>query len=257
MADFENIKAVAHAAVLAGGAELRERYRDRDDDGKYGVHDVKAAADEAVEARILPVVRQAFPDHSVFAEEAGEFVGNEPYHWIIDPLDGTNNFVAGLPTFASSIAVLHEEKPVLAAIHQPATDETYFACRDTGVQYEREQVTADSDIDTEAATVVTNVGRNVPHNPDLTRRTETIREALNERAKRVLNSWAPTVHSGLFARGQIQGLVQFHPDEEEQAVTELLAAEAGAATRRDGPLYVAACDEETLMTLWNAAASVQ
>lgn len=253
MTDFDDIGAVARAAVLAGGAELRERYRDGDDDGEYGAHDVKAAADEAAEARMLPVVRRAFPDHAVFAEEAGEFAGNEPYRWVIDPLDGTNNFAAGLPTFASSVAVLREGEPALAAVHQPATDETYLARRDTGVRYEGERVTADSDVDIEATTVVTIVGRDVPRDLALARQADAIREALGETVKRVLDSWAPTVHSGLFARGRLQGLVQFHPDEEEQAVTELLAAEAGAATRRDGPLYVAACDEETLATLWETA----
>jgi len=257
MTDLDNVEAIAHAAVLAGSAELRERYREGDVDGEYGAHDVKAAADEAAEAQMLPVVRQAFPNHTVFAEEAGEFIGSEPYRWIIDPLDGTNNFTAGLPTFASSVAVLHEGEPVLAAVRQPATSETYLTRRDRGVCYEGKRVAADSDVDTEAATVATIVGRDVPQNPDLTRQTEAMKKAVDETVKRVLSSWAPTVHSGLLARGQLQGLVQFHPDEEEQAVTELLATEAGAATRRNGPLYVAACDEETLATLWKAATGVR
>jgi len=257
MTNLDNVEAIARAAVLAGGAELRKRYQDGDDEGEYGVHDVKAAADDAAEARMLPVVRQAFPDHAIFAEEAGKFPGSEPYRWIIDPLDGTNNFAAGLPTFASSVAVLHEGEPVLAAVHQPATNETYLTRRDTGVHHEGELVTSDSDVDIEGATVVTIVGRDVPRNPDLAHQADAIREVLDETVKRVLSSWAPTVHSGLFARGRLQGLVQFYPDEEEQAVTELLAAEAGAATRRNGPLYVAACDEETLATLWNAVTDVR
>ncbi|SFC70432.1 myo-inositol-1(or 4)-monophosphatase [Halobiforma haloterrestris] len=250
--DPDGIEAVARAAVLAGGAELRDRYRDGDDDGDYGAHDVKAAADEAAEARMLPLVRRAFPAHEVFAEEAGEFDGTEPYRWIIDPLDGTNNFAAGLPTFGSSVAVRREGDPLLAAVHLPATDETYLARRNAGVRYDGERVTADSDVPIEGATVATIVGRDVPRSPDLGRRADEIREALDDTVKRVLDSWAPTVHSSLFARGRIEGLVQFHPDEEEQAVTELLAAEAGGATRRDGPLYVAGCDEETLAALWAA-----
>lgn len=250
MTDLDDMKTVARAAVLAGGAELRARYRDGDDDGEYGAHDVKAAADEAAEGQMLPLVRRSFPDHAVFAEEAGEFDGPEPYRWIIDPLDGTNNFAAGLPTFASSVAVRHEGRPLLTAVHQPATEETYLACRGEGVRYEGERVTADSNLGVEAATVATIVGRDVPRDPDLARRAGSIQDSLDETVKRVVSSWAPTVHSGLFARGRLQGLVQFHPDEEEQAVTELLAAEAGAATRRDGPLYVAASDEEILSALW-------
>lgn len=250
MTSLNDIESVARATVLAGGSELRKRYRNGDADGDYSEHDVKAAADEAAEARMVPVVRRAFPDHTVFSEEAGEFAGSEPYRWILDPLDGTNDFAAGLPTFASSVAVLYEGEPVLAALHQPATDETYLARHDGGVQYERAQVTADSGVAVEAATVVVIVGRDVPRDPELSGRAESIREAVDGNVKRVIESWAPTVHSGLFARGRIQGLVQFHPDEEEQALTELFASEAGAATRREGPLYVAACDESMLATLW-------
>lgn len=251
MAELDDIESVARATVLAGGSVLRDRYREGDTDGEYSAHDVKAAADEAAEARMLPVVRRAFPDHTVFSEEAGEFDGSEPYRWILDPLDGTNNFAAGLPTFASSVAVLHEGKPLLATAYQPATDETYLARRGSGVTYEGETVAATSTVPAEATTVAMIVGRDVPRDPVLSRRAEEIRETIGENVKRVVDSWAPTVHSGLFARGRIQGLVQFHPDEEEQALTELFANEAGAITRRDGPLYVATCDEEIHPDEWS------
>ena len=252
MTDLDEIEAVARAAVLAGGAELRDRYRNGDAVGDYGETDVKAAADEAAEARMLPVVRRAFPDQSVFAEEAGRFEGTGPYRWVIDPLDGTNDFAAGLPTFASSIAVLEDGDPALAAVRLPATEETYLARRDRGVFHEGERVTADSDVPLKAATVATIVGRDIPRDPALSRRADDIRDGLAGKVKRVIDSWAPTVHSGLFARGRIQGLVQFHPDEEERAVTELLAAESGGVVRRKGPLHVAACDEEQLEDLWRA-----
>jgi len=269
VSDHDQIEAVARAAVLAGGAELRARYRDGDAEAEYGAHDVKAAADVAAESRMLPVVREAFPDHAVFAEEAGEFPGDAPYRWIVDPLDGTNDFAAGLPTFASSVAVLRDGAPLVAALHQPATDETYVARSGEGVRYDGDRVTAgDARVaadaeggsqvaaggegDVAGATVAVIVGRDVPRDPALAAEVDAIRGALDDRVKRVLDSWAPTVHSGLLARGRLQGLVQFHPDEEEQAVTELLATEAGAAVRREGDLYVAAADEATLGELWAA-----
>lgn len=259
MTDHDQIQAVARAAVLAGGAELRARYRDGDAEAEYGAHDVRAAADVAAESRMLPVVRGAFPGHAVFAEEAGEFAGDEPYRWIIDPLDGTNDFAAGLPTFASSVAVLREGEPLVAAVRQPATDETYVARSGEGVRYDGDRVTAadawgagGSEGDVAGATVGVIVGRDVPRDPALAAEADALRAALGDRVKRVLDSWAPTVHSGLLARGRLQGLVQFRPDEEERAVTELLASEAGAAVRREGELHVAATDEATLGELWSA-----
>jgi myo-inositol-1(or 4)-monophosphatase len=257
--DHDQIETVARAAVLAGGAELRARYRDGDAEAEYGAHDVKATADVAAESRMLPVVRGAFPDHAVFAEEAGEFPGDGPYRWIIDPLDGTNDFAAGLPTFASSVAVLRDGAPLVAAVHQPATDETYVARSGEGVRYDGDRVTAadarvaaDAEGDVAGATVAVIVGRDVPRDPALAAEADAIRDALGDRVKRVLDSWAPTVHSGLLARGRLQGLVQFRPDEEERAVTELLATEADAAVRREGSLSVAATDEATLGELWSA-----
>jgi myo-inositol-1(or 4)-monophosphatase len=249
----DDVEAVARAAVLAGGSALAERYRDGDDRGDYGSYDGKAAADEAAEARMLPVVRRAFPDHAVFAEESGTFEGSAPYRWIVDPLDGTNDFADGLPTFASSVAVLADGEPLLAAVYQPASDELYLARRGDGVRYGGDRVTADSDVPLDAATVATIFGRNVPRDPDLAAAADRITDAARDRVTRVLGSWAPTVHSGLAARGRIEGLIEFHPDEEERAVTELFVEEAGAATRRDGPLFVAAPDEATLDALWDAA----
>lgn len=249
MTELEDIEAVARAAVHAGGAELRQRYRAGDTDADFRAHDVKAAADEAAEGRMLPVVRRAFPDHSVFAEESGHVEGSEDYHWVIDPLDGTNNFAIGLPTFASSIAVLHRDEPVVAAVHLPMTDETYLARRDGGVTYNGRLVDVESDIPLEAATVLFVTGRAVAGDPALARRAEAIRRDLYRIVKRPIVTWAPTVHAGLVARGRIQGLVQFHPDEEERAATELLVTEAGAATRRKDPMLVAARDDPTVSAI--------
>ncbi len=248
----DSIEAVARAAVLAGGAELRDRYHRGETEAEYGAHDVKASADVAAERQMLPLVREAFPTHAVFAEEAGEFTGDSSYRWIIDPLDGTNNFAAGLPTFASSVALEKDGEPILAAVHLPVTEETYVVRAGSGVKYNGTQVTADSAVDIAAATVTTIVGRDVPRDPALSQRATEIREALDTTVKRTIPSWAPTVHSGLFARGKLQGLLQFHPDEEEQSVTELLAAEAKAKTWRSGPLYVAAGDSEMLAQLKDA-----
>lgn len=253
---LDAVEAVARAAALAGGSALAERYADGDTEGEYSAHDVKAAADVASEARMLPVVRQAFPDHAVFSEEAGEFEGTE-YRWVLDPLDGTNNFTAGLATFSAAVAVLRAGDPMLAVVHLPATQETYVARRGDGVRYQNEYVNAESDVPTEAGTVATIIGREVPNDQERMAVARAIDDAVEERVKRVVRSWAPTVHASLLARGRLQGLVQFHPNEEEQAVTELLAEESGAAIRRHGPLFVAAGDETTLEVLWDAASGVR
>ena len=62
-----------------------------------------------VEQEIIQIIRAAYPEHAILAEESGKHKGNE-YMWIIDPLDGTTNFLHGFPQFAVSIALKNKNK---------------------------------------------------------------------------------------------------------------------------------------------------
>jgi len=198
---------------------------------------------------VLSVIREAHPDHRVTAEESGEHAGDPAadLRWVIDPLDGTNEFVSGVPTFGVCATVLDGDDPVVAAIHLPVTDELYVARRGQGVRYDGEPVGIDgsarADGDPEAATVGWVIGHEVKREPQLMATAATLQDALHVTVKRVIESWSPTVHWGVFARGLIDGMVTYHADEEEQHAGELLASEAGANVHRSGPLYVATTDE--------------
>src|SRR5205814_601568 len=67
--------------------------------------------DEAAEAAIIEVIRDHYPEHSILAEESGASGGEHEYQWIIDPLDGTTNYVHGFPVFSVSIAVARAGDP--------------------------------------------------------------------------------------------------------------------------------------------------
>ena len=84
-------------------------------------------ADLASEHKVLQHIRRRFPDHNIIAEESGRVWRSSEYTWVIDPLDGTSNFVAGLPWFGVQIAVLRKAKPILAAMYLPIEDVLYFA----------------------------------------------------------------------------------------------------------------------------------
>lgn len=250
---LEAVERVAVAAATAAGEELRARYGPGAVDGDYRTDDVKAAADRAAEEAMLPVLRRAFPDHEVYAEESGTLAGDgdgrSEWRWIVDPLDGTNDFAAGLPTFAVGVTACRGDDPQVAVVHLPATDETYVARRGAGVRYDGGRVRATSDLAPATATVVAVVGTTVVRDPDLRATAEAFDDALRARVKRVIESWAPLVHAGLFARGRVQGLTVLHPDREEGPAAELLAGESGGVSERHGPLWLAATDEETLATL--------
>ncbi len=89
--------------------------------------------DRRAEDEIIAVLRKAYPDHAILAEESGEQAGDD-YQWIIDPLDGTTNFLFGFPQFAVSIALRHKGRLDQAVVYDPVRDELFTASRGAGAQ---------------------------------------------------------------------------------------------------------------------------
>ncbi|NTS75462.1 inositol-1-monophosphatase [Catenovulum sp. SM1970] len=91
--------------------------------------------DHAAEAAIIEVIKTSYPEHSFVGEEGGEQTGKRTdYQWVIDPLDGTTNFVRGVPHFAVSIALRVKGKTELGVVYDPIRDELFTACRGKGAQ---------------------------------------------------------------------------------------------------------------------------
>ncbi len=99
---------------------------------KGNASDIVTAADLASERLITDLIRRRHPDHNLLGEEGGLQHRGSEFTWVIDPLDGTSNFAAGLPWFGVMIAVLQQDKPVLAAMYLPVPDVLYTAERGCG-----------------------------------------------------------------------------------------------------------------------------
>ena len=242
---------VAGEAVQASGDYLRATFRDGPVDAEFSSSDVKAAADHESEDQIREVIETHYPDH-VFHGEESEAVGDGDYRWVVDPLDGTNNFASGYPKFATAAAVLYRDEPVAAAIYEPLPDDLYLAERDDGARLNGEPLTAASSVPLEHGTVAFVVGLPAMRDADRSAQADRLIDALGEECKRVVPTWAPCVDWGLLARGGIEGLVCFHPDIYEQHAGGLLAAESGVVasdTVADDGIYVGAHDDDTRATL--------
>lgn len=87
--------------------------------------------DQRAEKEIISIIKKAHPTHGIIAEESGESPGND-YQWIIDPIDGTRNFIHGFPHFAISIAVMHKNKIEYGVIYDPMLQELFVATRGKG-----------------------------------------------------------------------------------------------------------------------------
>lgn len=89
-------------------------------------------ADEASQRAIVDLIQRRFPNHAILAEEDLDHATTSPYRWIIDPLDGTSNYVHGFPYYAVSIGVEHEGDLVAGVIYDPTRDELFHAIRGEG-----------------------------------------------------------------------------------------------------------------------------
>jgi myo-inositol-1(or 4)-monophosphatase len=94
-------------------------------------NDFVSEVDHEAEQAIIRTLLEAYPDHSILAEESGAS-GKSDYEWIIDPLDGTTNFLHGLPQFAVSIALRHRGIITQAVIYDPTRNDLYTATKGRG-----------------------------------------------------------------------------------------------------------------------------
>ncbi len=95
-------------------------------------NDFVTEVDRAAEQAIIEVLRDAFPGHGILAEESGESGPESEFNWIIDPLDGTTNFIHGLPQYAVSIAQTKNGVLEHAVVYDPNTNEMFTASRGAG-----------------------------------------------------------------------------------------------------------------------------
>jgi myo-inositol-1(or 4)-monophosphatase len=95
-------------------------------------HDFVSEVDHAAEEAIIDVLKDAYPDHGFLGEESGYRDREADYLWVIDPLDGTTNFLHGLPQYCVSIGLLHKGAPQQAVVFDPNRNELFTATRGVG-----------------------------------------------------------------------------------------------------------------------------
>jgi myo-inositol-1(or 4)-monophosphatase len=128
------------AARRAG--DLIVRSLDRVDAARVrakGHNEFVSEVDHAAEREIVATVRRSYPDHAFLAEEGGA-QGRSDFVWVIDPLDGTTNFLHGFPQFAVSVALQHRGRTELGVVYDPLRQELYTALRGAGAQRDGKKI---------------------------------------------------------------------------------------------------------------------
>ncbi|RLV58781.1 inositol-1-monophosphatase [Parashewanella curva] len=128
---------IAVRAARAAGQTIMRAYAELDqvEVTAKGLNDFVTNVDKEAEAAITYQIRKSYPDHTIVGEEGGEDRGKDKdYMWIVDPLDGTNNFVRGIPHFAVSIALQIKGKTEIAVVFDPVRNELFSAVKGQGAK---------------------------------------------------------------------------------------------------------------------------
>lgn len=116
------------------GEVQRSNFRgmDLDIETKSNAYDVVTRVDKLSERMLLERIGSCFPTHGILGEETGKHEANSDYLWVIDPLDGTNNYSQGLPVFTISIGLQYKGETQLGVVYAPYFDELYTAIKGQG-----------------------------------------------------------------------------------------------------------------------------
>jgi myo-inositol-1(or 4)-monophosphatase len=161
-ADDQELLAVAHEAALAAAAELVPRFGSRPEgvQAKSTPTDLVSEADVAAERAIRGVLGRRRPGDAILAEEGGASGGEGPggLRWVVDPLDGTINFLFGIPAFAVSLACEDGDAKVAALVLDPVRDECFAATRSTSATLNGQAIRASGRDELASALVATGFG---------------------------------------------------------------------------------------------------
>lgn len=126
------MKSLMLKAAKAAGKVILENYGKIDKLKFKAPRSIVTKADILSEQTIVKTIRKKFPEHNFLTEESDFIDKKSKFTWIIDPIDGTTNFVSGIPNFAVSIALAKNNSVVMGVVYNPCTDEIYLAEKGKG-----------------------------------------------------------------------------------------------------------------------------
>ena len=222
----DEILATAVAAARAGAAVLDRFFRsERLTVETKGLNDFVSEADRESEVAVAATIRRSYPGHRILGEEGGEHPGGTgDYQWLIDPLDGTTNFLQGLPIFAVSIACRHGSELIAAAVLDPVGDNLFTARRGGGAFWNGRPMKVSSRAGLTGAFLATGYPFRAHAALDLY--LEVFREVFL-RAKAIRRCGAAALDLAYTAAGVYDGFFEFRLSPWDVAAGALLIEEAG------------------------------
>lgn len=189
-----------------------------------GLHDYVTNVDKACEQVIISTILKSYPDHQILAEESGESGAQGDYQWIIDPIDGTTNFMRGIPHFCISIALAHKGTVQHAVVYDPVREEMFTASRGAGAQLNGYRIRVSGGKDLNGALLATGFPFRMKHFlPDY----QKVFNKFFEQAADVRRAGAAALDLAYVAAGRFDGFWEAGLNIWDTAAGELLVREAG------------------------------
>jgi myo-inositol-1(or 4)-monophosphatase len=185
--------------------------------------DMVSEADRAAEAAIVEILRRERPDDALVSEEGAGGDGTSGRRWVVDPLDGTTNYLYRFPAWAVSIALEDEEGALAGVVHDPVAGETFAAERDGGARLGHEAL-AVGDLDDLARALV---GTGFGYDPEVrARQAEVLRAALPH-VRDIRRAGAAALDLCYVAAGRLDGYYERGINHWDFAAGALIVREAG------------------------------
>jgi len=241
-------------AAHAGGKIVREYFGQvLDLTVKSHASDFKTKADEESEQVIIEILKKSFPDFNIYAEESGKVDNNSEYTFVIDPLDGTNNFVIGVPNFCVSIGLMKGSEIIAGVIYSPIINQTFSAQKGEGAFCDGKKLAVNSEQRKDQSTVCICGSYGSYYTPQFGR---TMINLMDQHYKRVINSWCSPYDMCLIASGKIESLICLKGELYDFCAAKIIARESGAIiTDLAGNIDVS--DDNPSFIISNSLSSIQ
>lgn len=197
---------------------------------KTSATDPVSEADRASERLITRTLSEARPEDGILGEEGADRPGTSGLRWIVDPLDGTVNYLYGMSAWSVSIACCDDDGAVVGVVHEPATSTTYAAIRGQGAFRGSERLRVNDPVPLAHALVATGFGYEVEDR----RRQAAVVAALLPRVRDVRRVGSAALDLCMAAAGTVDGYYEDTTSIWDWAAGALIAAEAGAVVRTYG-----------------------
>ena len=223
-----------------------------------GAQDWVSEADKNVELFMREEIAKAWPDDGIYGEEHDDKTGTSGFDWVIDPIDGTTNFVNGIPAWTIVLAGVSKGRTHVGVIHEPNADETFVAVRGNGATMNGKPISVAKEVPFEAGTISIGYSNRIDARSVLP-----VIAAVLEQGAMFHRNGSGALSLAYVAAGRLLGYVEQHMNAWDCLAGQLLVSEAGGSVEeqdansmiRDGGRVVVATPDvfETLKRICDEA----